>query len=504
MHAVTIETTHGTLLGDAHRGVQVFRGVPFAAPPIGPLRFRPPQPLAPWTGVREATTFGPMAPQLPSALEALAGSTPLGQSEDCLTLNVWTPGCDDAKRPVMVWIHGGGFTTGTAASPWYSGTNFALQGDVVVVTANYRLGALGFTHLADVGGEAWASSANCGILDQVAALTWVRDNIAAFGGDPGNVTIFGESAGGCSVVTLLATPSAKPLFHKAIAQSASIGQVRARDAADERARRLLDELGITGTQLEQLADVPLDAILAAQGQVTTRRSGGGFSGADMQAFSPTPDGTSLLEMPLDAIASGSATDIPMIVGTNRDEIKLFAVWDTALQTLDREGAINRLRPSLGADASPVYDAYAVTRPDQPASEVAMAIATDQTFRIPALQMADAQHALGADTYVYLFAWPSPALGGRLGACHALEIPFVFDNVHQPGVELLTGTGDDRAPLATVMHAAWIAFARSGSPNHPGLATWPSYDPARRPTMVFDELTEVVDDPQASDRIAWSG
>ncbi len=504
MHAATIETTHGTLLGASHRGTQVFRGVPFAAPPIGPLRFRPPQPLAPWTGVREATTFGPMAPQLPSALEALAGSAPLGQSEDCLTLNVWTPGCDDAKRPVMVWIHGGGFTTGTAASPWYSGTNFALQGDVVVVTANYRLGALGFTHLADVGGEAWASSANCGILDQVAALTWVRDNIAAFGGDPTNVTIFGESAGGCSVVTLLATPSAKGLFHKAVAQSASFGQVRTRDVADERARLLLDELGLGSAQLDHLADVPLEAILAAQGQLSMRRAGGGFSGADMQAFSPSPDGTALLEMPLDAIAAGSAADIPVIVGTNRDEINLFAVWDTTLQALDREGAINRLRPALGVDASRIYDAYAATRPGQPASEVAMAIASDEMFRMAALQMADAQHALGADAYVYLFTWPSPALGGRLGACHTLEIPFVFDNVHQPGVELLTGTGEDRAPLATVMHAAWSAFARTGSPDHAGLATWPVHDAVRRPTMVFDEVTGVVDDPLASDRMAWAG
>ena len=170
MRAPTVETTSGKLIGATHRGTHVFRGIPFAAPPVGALRFRPPQPVAPWSGVREALTFGPMAPQLPSALEALAGNTPLGQSEDCLTLNVWTPACDGAKRPVMVWIHGGGFTTGTAASPWYSGTNFALQGDVVVVTANYRLGALGFMHLADIGGEAWASSANCGILDQVAAL----------------------------------------------------------------------------------------------------------------------------------------------------------------------------------------------------------------------------------------------------------------------------------------------------------------------------------------------
>ena len=228
MHAPTVETTSGKLIGATHRGTHVFRGIPFAAPPVGALRFRPPQPVAPWSGVREALTFGPMAPQLPSALEALAGNTPLGQSEDCLTLNVWTPACDGAKRPVMVWIHGGGFTTGTAASPWYSGTNLALQGDVVVVTANYRLGALGFMHLADVGGEAWGSSANCGILDQVAALRWVRDNVAGFGGDPDNVTVFGESAGGCSVVTLLATPAAKGLFHKAIAESASVAQVRTR------------------------------------------------------------------------------------------------------------------------------------------------------------------------------------------------------------------------------------------------------------------------------------
>jgi para-nitrobenzyl esterase len=503
MHAPTVETTSGKLIGATHRGTHVFRGIPFAAPPVGALRFRPPQPVAPWSGVREALTFGPMAPQLPSALEALAGNTPLGQSEDCLTLNVWTPACDGAKRPVMVWIHGGGFTTGTAASPWYSGTNLALQGDVVVVTANYRLGALGFMHLADIGGEAWGSSANCGILDQVAALRWVRDNVAGFGGDPDNVTVFGESAGGCSVVTMLATPAAKGLFHKAIAQSASVAQVRTRDAAGERAALFLDDLGVAAADLDRLADIPLDQILEAQGRLTTRRRGRGFSGADMQAFSPSPDGTSLLELPLDAIESGSAADIPVIAGTNRDEIRLFAVWDPSLQNLDRDGAIARLRGALGDDAARVYDAYAATRVGQSASEVTMAIASDETFRLDALRLADAQHALGAPAYTYLFTWQSPALDGRLGACHALEIPFVFDNVHQPGVELLTGTGDDRAPLAKIMNAAWAAFARSGVPDHPGMPAWPVYDPARRPTMVFDNTVEVVEDPLGSDRKAWS-
>ena len=502
-HAVTVETTSGKLLGGAHRGAVVFRGIPYAAPPVGRLRFRPPQPVTGWTGVREALTFGPMAPQNPSALEAIAGNTPLGQSEDCLTLNVWTPGCDGAKRPVMVWIHGGGFTTGTAASPWYSGTNTALQGDVVVVTANYRLGALGFTHLADLGGEAWGSSANCGILDHVAALTWVRENIAAFGGDPGNVTIYGESAGGCSVVTLLATPAAKGLFHKAIAQSASYGQVRTREAAGERAELLLAELGVEPTRLDRLAEMPLEQILDAQGRLSTRRTRGGFSGADMQAFSPALDGTSLLEMPLDAIAAGSAADIPVIVGTNRDEIKLFAVWDVALQNIEREGAITRLRGMAGDRAAQLFDAYAATRPGQPASEVAMAIASDDTFRLAAVQMAEAQHAVGNPAYLYLFTWQSPALGGGLGACHALEIPFVFDNVHQPGVELLTGNGDERAPLAKVMNAAWTAFARTGSPDHAGMPVWHGYDPASRSTMVFDDEVELVDDPLGSDRLAWS-
>jgi para-nitrobenzyl esterase len=502
-HGVTVQTTAGTLVGDAHRGVQVFRGVPYAAPPVGALRFRPPQPIAPWAGARDARSFGPMAPQNPSALEAIAGNAPLGQSEDCLTLNVWTPQCDDAKRPVMVWIHGGGFTTGTAASPWYSGTNMALQGDVVIVTANYRLGALGFTHLADLGGEAWASSANCGILDQVAALTWVHDNIAAFGGDPDNVTIFGESAGGCSVVTLLATPSAKGLFHKAIAQSASCGQVRTREGADERAALLLADLGIDAAHLELLAEVPLEKILDAQARLSTRRTGRGFSGVDMQAFSPAPDGTSLLEMPLDAIAAGSSADIPVIVGTNRDEIKLFAVWDVGLQRVDREGAVTRLQSIAGDRAAALYDAYAATRVGQPASEVAMAIASDETFRLAALQMAEAQHAVGASAYTYLFTWPSPALDGRLGACHALEIPFVFDNVHQPGVEMLTGDGDDRAPLAKVMNAAWTAFARTGSPDHGAMPAWPTYDPTRRGTMVFDIEVGVVDDPLGADRRAWS-
>ena len=332
----------------------------------------------------------------------------------------------------------------------------------------------------------------------------MRDNIAGFGGDPDNVTVFGESAGGCSVVTLLATPAAKGLFHKAIAQSASVAQVRTRDAAGERAALFLDDLGVAATDLERLADIPLEQILEAQGRLTTRRRGRGFSGADMQAFSPSPDGTSLLELPLDAIESGSAADIPVIAGTNRDEIRLFAVWDPSLQNLDRDGAIARLRGALGDDAR----ARLSTRTPRRARVSLRARSRWRSHRTrrsawtrcgwPTRSTRSATPA-----YTYLFTWQSPALDGRLGACHALEIPFVFDNVHQPGVELLTGSGDDRAPLAKIMNAAWAAFARSGVPDHPGMPAWPVYDPARRPTMVFDNTVEVVEDPLGSDRKAWS-
>ncbi|HMK13095.1 MAG TPA: carboxylesterase family protein, partial [Acidimicrobiales bacterium] len=265
----------------------------------------------------------------------------------------------------------------------------------------------------------------------------------------------------------------------------------------------LDDLGLGRTQLDRLADVPIDVLLAAQSRLSARRSPT-FSGADMQAFSPTPDGISLLDAPIAAVAAGSGADVPLMIGTNEDEINLFAVWDPALATIDRETAVRRLQRMIGDDAPRVFDAYAASRPGAPASEVSMAIATDQTFRLDAIAMADAQHAAGAPTYMYLFTWQSPALDGRLGSCHALEIPFVFDNVHQPGVELITGDGDNRAPLARVMNATWTAFARTGSPDNAALpGTWPTYDPTRRPTMVFDDQVRVVDDPLASDRKVWS-
>jgi para-nitrobenzyl esterase len=497
-----VETASGRLSGAEHRGVHVFRGIPYAAPPVGPLRFRPPQPPAAWSGVRAATDFGAMSPQLPSPLEQIAGSRPLVQSEDCLSLNVWTPGCDDAKRPVMVWIHGGAFTTGTAATPWYSGTTSARNGDVVVVTVNYRLGALGFTHLADLGGERWASSANCGILDQVAALAWVRDNVAGFGGDPDNVTVFGESAGGCSVVTLLATPSARGLFSRAIAQSASFRQLRSRDEANDRAERFVHELDIDSAHLDRLVDVPVEQLLSAQGKLLARRGSGTMGGTDFQAFSPAPDGTSLFEVPTEAIAAGAAAEIPVIIGTNRDEIKLFAVWDQALHALDRDGAIARLQRTLGEDTTRIFDAYTASRPGAPPSEIAMAIASDEGFRMPAIETAEIQHTHGAPTYMYLFAWESPALGGVLGASHALEIPFVFDNVHQPGVAILTGDGDDRGPLASAMNAAWTSFARDGVPEAASLPLWPQYETTERSTMVFDRSCRVEQDPLGADRRAW--
>src|SRR3712207_215533 len=266
--ASTVMTAVGEVAGELGDGVHVFRGIPYARPPVGELRFRPPQPPEPWAGARPATAFGSIAMQSPSPLENLFGAAERpSMSEDCLYLNIWTPGLDGARRPVMVWIHGGAFVTGSGSTPWYDGTRFAARGDVVVVTLNYRLGAFGFLHLADLIGESFVGSGNAGILDQAAALAWVRDNIAAFGGDPENVTIFGESAGAMSVGTLLALPAARGLFQRAILQSGAASNAMSRERANEVAGRLLEALGIPREKSETIRDVPARDLLAAQGRV---------------------------------------------------------------------------------------------------------------------------------------------------------------------------------------------------------------------------------------------
>jgi para-nitrobenzyl esterase len=502
MSSPIVETANGKIEGKRtpEGDVSLFRAIPYAAPPTGTRRFRPPQPAAPWSGVRDATRFGPAAPQVAGVMEQLYGST-MQTDEDCLTLNVWTPAADGGRRPVMVWIHGGAFLTGSGSIPWYDGRAFARSSDAVVVTINYRLGALGFLHLADLGGEAFASSGNVGLLDQVAALTWVQDNIAAFGGDPGNVTVFGESAGAMSIGTLLGLPAARGLFGRAILQSGASSNISDRDRATGIAERLLAQLGLAANAggLAELVQVPFPTLLEAQDLVVNHT----FTNHRLP-FQPVVDGTALPRPPLDAIGDGSAAGVAVLCGTNLEEMRLFTLLDTELASGGEDVLVTRATAAFGEDATDVIAAYRDGRAGQSTLDVFVAVSTDLVFRMPAIRLLERQSTFNADCYSYLFTMRSNSFGGGLGASHVMEIPFVFDNLDRPGVALFTGDPPGAPQLAQRMHRAWGAFARSGDPNHADLPAWPRYDTARRATMEFGTTCGVIDDPMGEERLLWEG
>ena len=494
-----VETTCGRIEGTANPGHQAFRGIPFAAPPAGKLRFTAPQPPASWSGVRAATEWGNAARQSHHPLPGFAASGP--QEEDCLYLNVFTPAADGRARPVLFWIHGGGYTHGTAAEPLYDGGPLAERGDVVVVTINYRLGALGFLYLGEHLPSA-GLTANAGQLDQIAALEWVRANIAAFGGDPDNVTIFGESAGAAAVGTLLAMPAAAGLFHKAVLQSGT-GRAATAEAGAQLADKLLAELGLDRASAEKVRTVPADAILAAQERAT---AGGGF-GQGLR-FGPVIDGSTLLEQPSAAVRAGSSANVPMLIGTNRDEIKLFAAM-TRREPIDDarlESMVRAVLPkATPGDAAALVETYRKSRrarglPDSNL-DIGDAVTTDAHFRVNSTRLALAHREHQPDTYDYLFTYASPARHGALGACHALEMPFVFGTIGAPGQDRFAGTGPDVERLSANMMDAWLSFARSGKPGHEGIGPWPAYDAQTRSTMVFDRTSGAENDPFGEEREA---
>lgn len=496
-----VQTTSGPVQGVARDRLSVFRGIPYAEAPIGPRRLKPPVPRAPWTETLLAEHAGPVAWQNPSPLEGMLGANKPPTGDDHLTLNIWTPGPDDAKRPVLLWIHGGAFVTGTGSTPWYDGSAFAAQHDVVVVTINYRLGALGFLHLADIAGPEWDGSGNLGVLDQALAIRWVSENIGAFGGDASNITIFGESAGGMSVGTQLGLPASKGLFRRAIAQSGAAGHVHDRDSATKVARRMLEVLGVGDDEVSKLQDLPVEDILAAQDKVNLERSD--IAGAGLP-FMPVVDGTTLPVGPQQAVRDGHADGVDLLLGSNLDEMTLFTMMDPRMADLD-DGALARRFGTIFGDerAAEALDAYRKDRSDATAADIWNAALGDRVFRVPAVRLADAQHPHG-QTYVYLFSWQSTAFDGKLRSCHALEIPFVFDNLDQAGVPFLTGpVSDDMRRLAATMNEAWAAFARTGSPATPALADWPRWDPETRPTMVLDTDSRVELDPAGHELAVWS-
>jgi para-nitrobenzyl esterase len=491
------DTRYGKVEGATKGDVLVFRGIPYARPPAGDLRYRAPQPPVPWADVRNATRYGPMAHQNPSPLEqALAGGR-LDTADECLTANVWTPGLD-GSRPVMVWIHGGAFVGGSGSTPWYRAASLAHKADVVVVTFNYRLGSLGFLHLEDVAGPDFAGTGNLGILDQVAALQWVRDNVEGFGGDPANITVFGESAGGMSIGTLLGLPAGRDLFGRAILQSGAAHHVLDREEANRITHHFLEEMGMEPARAAELRQAPVERMLAAQLKVSERTR-------SVLAFCPVVDGHVLPEPPIDAIARGDAAAIPVVAGTTLDEMRLFSVMDPRLQNLSGERLETLVGRSTGSPdrARGLIAAYAGNRPGASPSDLWNAIETDRVFRVPAVRVAERQAAHQPSTFMYLFTWPSSAFDGRLGACHALDIPFVFDALKAPGVDMFLGEVDDAAlELSVAMQEAWTSFARTGKPVSSHLPDWPAYDPDRRATMLLGEGSAVDDDPYGDERRLW--
>ncbi len=506
-----VETAAGKIRGSTINGISAFKGVPYGASTAGKNRFMPPAKPEPWNGVRDALRYGHSAPQTipgapsifaPMDFLASANDPPgIAEGEDCLVLKVWTPGVKDSrKRPVMVWCHGGAFTSGSGSAPLYDGGNLARRGDVVVVTLNHRLGALGYTYLRHAGGDTFAASGNVGMLDIVAALEWVRDNIAEFGGDPGRVLIFGESGGGQKVSTLLAMPPAKGLFHRAVIESGPGVRMNSLEHAVKVADMFLGELGVKPDRIPEIQTLPLERIMAAQGAVN--RMLGPFIPGMIQGFSPVVDGVSLLQHPFDPAAPEVSADVPLLIGFNRTELTLFAAGDPNLFSLDEAGLQKRVKSLLGDNADGVLRAFRSDYPHENPSGLYFLIATAYPTVAYTAKIGERRAALRkAPTYVYEFTWETPILGGRLKSPHTIEIPFVFDNVGDPLVQKLTGSGSDIFPLAERVSGAWTAFAANGTPDSKGFPHWPAYSAADRNVMIINTESNVVKDPQPQARVA---
>jgi para-nitrobenzyl esterase len=511
MKAPTVEIATGKIRGTTVKGIHAFKGIPYGGPTDGENRFMPPTLPAPWTGTRDATRYGQACWQPPDVTPAsyfLLGGIGIGEmGEDCLKLNVWTPGLSDgAKRPVLFWCHGGGFFCGSGDQiPYYEGANLARTGDVVVVTVNHRLGVFGYLYLRELCGEKYANSGIAGMLDIVQALKWVRDNISVFGGDPENVTIFGESGGGAKVATLQAMPAAKGLFHRAISQSGPGMRGRAgAEEATEIARAFLSKFGLkpeqAGTLHKMRADMIYSGWMALKPTV----------GMPVGQFAPVVDGKALPQHPFDPVAAPTAANVPLLIGTNKDEVTFVLIRDPKFGKYTeaelRDAVIkntsdntNFIVPEEKVDG--LIATYRRTRPGATPTDLLVAIASDR-MRLGAVRVAERKAAGGpAPVYMYQFRYDSPFMGGVLKCPHTMEIPFVFNNV-EPVIGIL-GSSPDRIPLAEKVSGAWVAFARSGNPNHKGIPNWPTYDKKTRATMIFNTECKVEKDPFAEERQAWA-
>jgi para-nitrobenzyl esterase len=469
MTAPTTSTPAGRVTGLERHGTSVFKGIPYATA----TRFQPPSRLPAWDGTHDATRYREQCPQLTGALERLLGASKLPTSEDCHFLNVFTPGADRERRPVLVWVHGGAFVTGGGAMPWYDGSSLARRGDVVVVTLNYRLGAFGFT-----------GTGNHGLADVVTALEWVRECIGSFGGDPENVTIFGESAGGAAVVAMSAVPAARDLYARTWAMSPSIPQLRDTTRALEAEAQLRAAAGVsTG---DRLRDLPVDDLLAAQGALLADRAGA------LTAFSPTPDGRLI---PGDILDDAAADHRPLVIGSTRDEMHIFTAFDPSMGELDTASLQRRFERCFGPFAEDAIEVYRDRRPGDSNGQLVSAMQTDETFRVPARCLADRRVQAARPTWMYWFTHPTPAFGGLLGACHGLDIPYAFHNLGRPGVEMFTGDGAEREAVADEFAGALLRFAREGHP------AWPEYDGARTTREIAASSADLAD-PEPEIREMW--
>ena len=486
-------TTHGKVRGENVDGINVFRGIPYGGDPSGKNRFMPPTKPLEWIGVRDALHWGHIAPQssLPGPVDYLrlidALNLPGGQSEDCLVLNVWTPALKDGgKRPVLVSFHGGGFGIFAGSHPGCNGHPLAQFGNVVVVTINHRLGCLGYLHLGDLDAE-FSKSGVAGMMDCVAALEWVRDNIENFGGDPGKVMIFGCSGGGAKVSNLLAMPSAKGLFHRAAIQSGAALRSAPRDTAAQDAERLLARIGLSKTRVRELQTVPVEMMIAAQAVLGAQSPPVGFW--------PVVDGEVLPRHPFDPTAPEISADVPIIVSTTLQDAAIFRTdFD-----LDDAGLVAQVKALGAGDPDRIINAYRRAYPSLNPFKLLATMNTDRGFRKDAITLSERKAALQqAPAYMYAFAWESPACGGKFGAVHATDAALVFHNVDFA----ITGAGPEARALSDQLAGAWVAFAKTGNPNHPGIPDWPAYTAEARATMVFDTQCRVENDPGMELRALW--
>ena len=495
-HAI-VETSAGKVRGVVVDGMKVFKGIPYGASTSGKNRFIPPVRPAAWTETRDALAFGPTAPQTADNSGTTAAGSPTQQSEDCLVLNVYTPGLSDGrKRPVMVWLHGGGFSSGSGSGRILDGTALAHTRDVVVVTINHRLNVFGYTYLGEAMGSDFAPSSSVGLLDIVAALEWVRDNIVGFGGDPNLVTIFGQSGGGRKVATLMSMPSARGLFHRAIIESGAVLRLTTHEDAVRYTDLLLDELGLKAGQARELQSLPmarlLEANAAVQKKITLREPGG-------SANSPMVDGKVIPDHPWDPKGPALSANVPLLIGYARTEETLYDRPTPDKLVLDEAGLRERASKRLGGDPTRAIEAFRKAHPEATPWDLWILIATDHPRGTYARELAKRKaDQRAAPVFMYRYDWETPEGGGHMRSPHTIEIQFVFNNIKIAGA--LISKMPEAYALADTTSAAWTAFARIGDPNTPKLPKWPAYSATTRDTMLFNNECRVESDPDHGPRL----